>query len=157
MLNTPLVPWAMRERPHPAQGRSPASHHVPVDVSIPLAVAAKKRITRLPYSHAQRTVHAIRPDSPGVRGAAAAVLQRARDNPALRGWRSLEQDTATMGRPEVQAVFDLLYAFRGEVSRVTGVRMPSGMDPQYPYGQVETEASLSQVLTHQQALAWRNH
>ena len=37
-----------------------------------------------------------------------------------------------MGMPEVQVVFDLLYTFR-EVSRVKGVRMPSGMDPQYPF------------------------
>ena len=35
--------------------------------------------------------------------------------------------------------------------------MPSGMDPQYPYGQAETEASLAQVLSDQQALAWRAH
>ena len=34
-----------------------------------------------------------------------------------------------MGTPEVQAVFELLYAFRDEVSRVTWLRMPSGMDP----------------------------
>ena len=31
------------------------------------------------------------------------------------------------------------------------------MDPQYPYGQAETEASLAQVLSDQQALAWRAH
>ena len=62
-----------------------------------------------------------------------------------------------MGTSEVQAVFDLLYAFRDDVSRVTGVRMPSGMDQQYPYGQAETEASLAQVLSDQQALAWRAH
>ena len=62
-----------------------------------------------------------------------------------------------MGTSEVQAVFDLLYAFRDHVSRVTGVRMPSGVDPQYPYGQAETEASLSQVLSDQHALAWRAH
>ena len=48
-----------------------------------------------------------------------------------------------MGTPEVQAVLDLLYAFRDEVSRVTGVRMPSAMDPQYMYGQAETGAPLS--------------
>ena len=52
-----------------------------------------------------------------------------------------------MGTSEVQAVCHLLYAFGDEVSRVTGVRMPSATDPQYPsqypYGQVETEASLS--------------
>ena len=60
-----------------------------------------------------------------------------------------------MGTPEVQAVFNLLYAFRDEVSRVTGVHMPSRMDPQYRYGQADTEASLSQVLTDQQALSWR--
>ena len=52
-----------------------------------------------------------------------------------------------MGTSEVQAVFDLLHAFRDDVSRVTGVRMPSGVDPQYPYGQAETEASLDQVLS----------
>ena len=33
--------------------------------------------------------------------------------------------------------------------------MPSGLDAQYPYGQANTEASLSQVLTDQQALSWR--
>ena len=60
-----------------------------------------------------------------------------------------------MGTPEVQAFFDLLYAFRDEVSRVTGVRMPSRKDPQYPYGQADIEASLSQLLTDQQALSWR--
>ena len=54
-------------------------------------------------------------------------------------------------------VFDLLYAFRDEVSRVTGVRMPLSMDPQYLYGQAETEASLSRVLSDQQALPWRAH
>ena len=58
---------------------------------------------------------------------------------------------------KVQAVFDLLYAFRDDVSRVTGVRMPSGMDPQYPYRQAETEASLAQILSDQQAPAWRTH
>ena len=62
-----------------------------------------------------------------------------------------------MGTPEVQAVFDLLYAFRDDVSKVIGVRMPSSMDPQYPYGQAETEASLAQVLSDHQALAWRAH
>ena len=62
-----------------------------------------------------------------------------------------------MGTSEVQAVFDLLYAFRDDVSRVTGVRMPSGMDQQYPYGQAEPEASLAQVLSDQQAPAWRAH
>ena len=125
--------------------------------SNPLAVAAKERITRLAYSHTEGRLHAIRPDTPGVRDAAPAVVRKAFDDPALRGWLSSDQDTATMGASEVQAVFDLLYAFRDEVSRVTGVRMPSGMDPQYPYGQVETEASLSQVLTDKRALAWRAH
>ena len=62
-----------------------------------------------------------------------------------------------MGTSEVQVVFYLLYAFRDDVSRVTGVRMPSGKDPQYPYGQAETEASLAQVLSDQRALAWRAH
>ena len=47
--------------------------------------------------------------------------------------------------------------FRDDVSNVTGVRMPSCMDPQYPYGQAETGASLAQVLSDQQALARRAH
>ena len=62
-----------------------------------------------------------------------------------------------MGTSEVQAVFDLLHAFRDDVYRVTGVRMPSGIDPQYPYGQAETEASMPQVLSDEEALAWRAH
>ena len=85
------------------------------------------------------------------------MLRKACEDRALQGWLSSDHNTATMGTPKVQAVFDLLYAFRDEVSRVTGVRMPSGMDPQYPYGQAETEASLSQVVSDQQALAWRTH
>ena len=82
------------------------------------------------YSHAQGRLHAIRPDSPGVLEAAAVLLQKACEDRTLRAWLSSDQDTATMGTSEVQAVFDLLYAFRDYVSRVTGVRMPSGMDPQ---------------------------
>ena len=119
------------------------SDHGSVVLDIALAVAAKERITRLAYSHAQGRRHAICPDSPGVREAAAAVLRKAFEDRALRGRLSSDQDTATMGTPEVHAVFDLLYAFCDEVSRVTGVGMPSGMLPQYPYGQAETEASLS--------------
>ena len=160
LLNSPLVPWAERERPHLAPGRSPASlgsDHGPVVLDIPLAVAGKERVTRMAYSHAQGRLHAIRPDSPGVREAAAAVLQRPCGDRRLQAWLSSDQDTATMGTSKVQAVFDLLYAFRDDVSRVTGVRMPSGVDPQYPYGQAETEASLDQVLSDQQALAWRAH
>ena len=125
-------------------------------LDIPLAVAAKERITRLAYSHAQGRLHAIRPDSPGVREA-AAVLRRACEDGVLQGWLPSDHQTTTMGTPEVHAVFDLLYAFRDEVSRVTGVRMPSGMDPQFPYGQAETQASMAQVLSDQQALAWRAH
>ena len=160
LLNSQLVPWAARERPHLAPGRSPASlgpDHGPVVLDIPLAVAGKERVTRMAYSHAQGRLHALRPDSPGVREAAAVVLQKACEDRQLRAWLSSDQDTATMGTPEVQAVFDLLYAFRDDVSRVTGVRMPSGMDPQYPYGQAETEASPAQVLSDQRALAWRAH
>ena len=150
LLNSPLVPWAARERPHLAPGRSPAwlgSDHGPVVLYILPAVAGKKRVTRMAYSHAQGRLHAIRPDFPGIHEAAAVVLQKACEDRTLRAWLSSEQDTATMGTSEVQAVFDLLYAFRDDVSRVTGVRMPSGMDPQYPYEQVETEASLAQVLS----------
>ena len=160
LLKSPLVPWAARERPHLAPGRSPASlgsDHGPVVLDLPLAVAGKERVTRMAYSHAQGRLHAIRPDSPGVPEAAAAVLQKARGDQWLQAWLSSDQDTATMGTSEVQAVFDLLYAFRADVSRVTGVRMPSGVDPQYPYGQAETEESPSQVLSDQQALAWRAH
>ena len=68
LLNSPLVPWAVRERPHLAPGRSPASlgsDHGPVVLDMPLAVAGKKRVTRMAYSHAQGRLHAIRPDSQG--------------------------------------------------------------------------------------------
>ena len=150
----------MRGRRHLAPGRSTASlgsDHGPLVLDIPLAVADKERVTRMAYSHAQGRLHAIRADSPGVRDAAAAVLQKACEDWTLRAWLSSDQDTATMGTSEVQAVFDLLYAFRDDVSTVTGVRMPSGVDPQYPYGQAETEASLARVHSNQQALAWRAH
>ena len=160
LLNSPLVPWAVRECPDLAPGRSPASlgsDHGPVVLDIPLAVAGKERVTRMAYSHAQGRLHAIRPDSPGVREAAAAVLQKACEDRTLQAWLSSDQDTATMGTSEVQAVFDLLYAFRDDVSRITGLRMPSGIDPQYPYGQAEAEASLAQVLSDQPALAWLAH
>ena len=60
-----------------------------------------------------------------------------------------------MGALEVQAVFDMLYAFGVKVSRATGVRMPLGLAPQYPYGQADIEAFLSQVLTDRQAFSWR--
>ena len=163
LLNSPLVPRAAHERPHLAPGRSPASlgsDHGLVVLDLPQAVAGKERVTRMAYSHAQGRLHAIRPNSPGVREAAAAVLQKACGDRRLQAWLSSDQDTATMGTSEVQAVFDLLYAFRDDVSRVTGLRMPSGVDPQYPYGQAETketEESLAQVLSDQQALAWRAH
>ena len=116
-------------------------------LDIPLAVADKERITRLAYSHAQGRLHAIRPDSPGVREAAAAWLQKACVDRTVRVWLSSDQDTATMGTPEVQAVFELLDTFRDDVSRVT----------EYPYGQAETEVSLAHVLSDQHALAWRAH
>ena len=35
--------------------------------------------------------------------------------------------------------------------------MPSGMYPQYPYGQAQTEASLGRILSDQQALVWAAH
>ena len=160
LLTSPLVPWAARERPHLAPGRSPASlgsDHGPGVLDIPLAVAGKERVTRMAYSHAQGRLHAIRPDSPGVHEAAAAVLQKACEDRTLRAWLSSDQDTATVDTSEVQAVFELLYAFRDDVSRATGVRMPSGVDPQDPYGQAETEASLAQVLSDQRAVAWHAH
>ena len=158
LLNAPLVPFAIRGRRYLAPGGSPAtlgSDHGHVVLSIPLAVAARERITWLAYSHAQGRLHGMRLDLQGVRKAAAEVLQRGCDDPAFEGCFLSDTDTAIMGTPEVQAVFDLLYAFPDEVSRVTRVRMPSGMDLQCLYGQRETEASLSEVLTDQQALAWR--
>ena len=93
LLNAPLVPRAMRERPYLAPGRPPAalgSDHGPMVLSVPLAVAAKERITLLAYSHAQGKLDAMRPDSPGLREPAAAVLQQACDDPALKGWLSLD-------------------------------------------------------------------
>ena len=160
LLNWPLAPWAARERPHLAPGRSRASlgcDHGPVVLDIPLAVADKERVTRMAYSHAQGRLHAIRPDSPGVREAAAAVLHKACEDRTLQARLSSVQDTATIGTSEVQAVFDLLYAFRDDVSKVTGVRRPSCMDPQYLLGQAEMEVSLAKLLSDQQALAWRAH
>ena len=79
-------------------------------LDLPLAVAGKEKVTRMAYSHAQGRLHAIRPDSPRVREAAAAVLQKACGDRRLQAWLSSDQDTATMGTSEVQAVFDLLYA-----------------------------------------------
>ena len=158
LLNAPLVPWAMRERPFLAPGRPPTalgSGHCPVVLDIPLAVVAKERITRLADLHAQGRLHVIRSDSPGVREAAADVLQRVCDNPTLRELLPSDHHEATMGTLAVQAVCNLLYAFRDEVSRFTGVHTPSGVDPQYPYGQAETQVSLSQVLTDQEALSRR--
>ena len=127
LLNAPMVPWTMRERPYPVPRRSPAalaSDHGPVVLRIPLAVATKETMTRLAYSHAQGRIYAMRADLSGVREAAAAVVQQACDDPALREWLSSDQDTATTGTPEVRAVFHVLYAFRDEVSQMTGVRMP---------------------------------
>ena len=77
----------MRECPNLAPGKSAASlrsDHGPVVLSILLSVAPKERITQLAYSHAQRRLHAIRSDSTGVRDAAATVLWKASDDPALR-------------------------------------------------------------------------
>ena len=99
-------------------------------LDLPLAVARKERVTRMAYSHAQGKVHTIRPDSPGVREAAAAVLQKACGDRRLQAWLSSDQDIATMGTSVVQAVFDLLYAFCDDVSRVTGV--PIGRGPAVP-------------------------
>ena len=141
LLNAPLVPWTMCERRYVVLALG--SHHGPIVRGIPLAVAAKERVTRVAYLHAQGRLHAIRSDSPGVLGAAAAVLRRAFDDPTFKGWLSSDHDTATMGTPQVQAILDLLYAFRDEVSRAMGVRMPSSMGPQYLYGQADAEASLS--------------
>ena len=56
LLNTPVVPWAMRERSYLAQGSPPTAlgwDHGPVVLGILLAVGAKERITRMAYSQAQ--------------------------------------------------------------------------------------------------------
>ena len=50
------------------------------------------------------------------------MLQWACDIPTLREWLSADRDEATMGTPAVQAVFEVLYALRDEVLRVTGIR-----------------------------------
>ena len=55
-------------------------------LDIPLAVAGKGRVTRIAYSLAQGRLHAIRPDSPGVSEAAAAVLQKACGDQRLGAW-----------------------------------------------------------------------
>ena len=65
-------------------------------LDIPLAVVGKERVTRMAYSHAQGRLHAIRLDSPGVRQAAAVVLQKACEDRQLRAWLSSDQDTATI-------------------------------------------------------------
>ena len=49
------------------------------------------------------------------------MLQRVCDDPTVREWHP---DEDIMRTPAVHAVFDLLYVFRDEVSRVTRVRMP---------------------------------
>ena len=102
LLNAPLVLRAMRERPHLATWTSPVSlgsDHGLVVVRIPLAVTARERFTWPAYSEAHGRLHAIRPDSTGVGEAAAAVLRKACDDPALRQWLSSAQGTATMGPP----------------------------------------------------------
>ena len=91
LLNAPMVPSAMRERPYLAPGTSPAAlgcDHGPEVVRIPQAVAAKDKITRLAYWHAQGRLHATCLDSAGVREAAAAALQWACDDSALWEWLS---------------------------------------------------------------------
>ena len=88
-------------------------------LDIPLAVAGKERApgwpTRTPKAGCMPYARTPR----GVGEAAAAVLQKACGDRRLQAWLSSDQDTATMGTSEVQAVFDLLYAFRDDVSRVT--------------------------------------
>ena len=137
LLNTPLVPWAMGERPGLAPGRPPTalgSDHGPVVLGIPPAVAAKERITCLASSHAQGKLHTIRSDSPGVPEAAAAMLQRACDDPTLLGWLSSDRDEATMGTPAVQAVFDLLYPSVMRCRGSQGCACPQAWPPSTPMG-----------------------
>ena len=132
--------WSLRGTP-PRGGSKPCGNNV--------------GSTGRAYSHAQG-LHAIRPDSPGVREAALVVPQKACEDRTLEAWLSSDQDTPTMGTSEVQAVFDLLYAFRDDVSRVTGVRMPSGMDLQYPYRRKRRRLRPTSSR-NQKALAWRAH
>ena len=66
--------------------RALGADHGIVILSIPIAVVAKERVTRMAYSHAQSRLHNIRPDSPGTRGVAANVLRQACDDPTLCAW-----------------------------------------------------------------------
>ena len=78
MLNAELVPWEVGERPYVAPGRlakALGSDHGPVVLSIPLAVAATKRVTCIAYSQAHSCLHEIQSDSPQVRKVSADVLQ----------------------------------------------------------------------------------
>ena len=153
-LNPPLVPWAMGERPHLALGRPTealGSHNGPVVLSIPLAVAAKELVTHMAYSHAQGRLHDIQPHSPRVRNATADVMQQAGDHPTIRAWLLSTQDGTNMDALAVHIVLGVLYAFQDRVSRVM-MKRPSGIDQWYPYGQMETKASVSEVLTDYHAL-----
>ena len=60
------------------------------------------------------------------------MLQQACDNPILREWPSSDRDEATTDTFAVQAVFDLLHAFRDDVSRVTGGAHASRCEPAVP-------------------------
>ena len=89
LLNAPWILWAMRERPYLGLGKPATalgSDHGPVVLRILLEVAAKERHTCMAFLHAQGTLPARQSDSPGVQEAAAAVLQRARNNPSPQEW-----------------------------------------------------------------------
>ena len=66
------------------------------------------------YSHTEGRLHAIHSDSPGC----VRRRQTCCNEPAftLMVWRLSNLVGATMDTPAVQAVFDLLYAFRDDMS-----------------------------------------
>ena len=146
LMNVGVIPSAMSERQYLAPGRpamAVGSYHGTVVPGIAVVRAAKERIACMAYSHAQGRLHAIHLDLRGVGKAAADVLQRACGDPAPKAWLFSYQDRTIMDTLPLQAVFDPLYSFHDDVSRVTRVRMPSRVDPQYPYAWAEMEASLS--------------
>ena len=94
------------------------------------------------------------------RGFVRRRRQYCRRPAGIRGCRRGYQRTRTLppwARQRCRRSLTCSTPSRVDVSRVTGVGMPSGMDQQYLYGQAETEGTLAQVLSDQQALAWRAH
>ena len=144
LLNSHLVPWAAREHPHLAPGAVSCVTGVgswPCGPGHLLAVAGKERVSRMAYSHAQGRLHAIRPD---FRGFVRRRRQYCRRPAGISGYRRGSRRTRTLPP----------WA-RRRCKRSLTCSTPSVMT--CPYGLAETEASLDQVLSEQQALAWRAH